>query len=73
MQLHYKHRIQGGEFIIKEVYNLCGSVFYVEENQFGHKACSTAVYMENVDSDEQLKVISKNPLTVLCWAVLQHI
>lgn len=52
MQLYYKHRIKGW-LLIQEVYNLCRALFYIEENKFGHKACSRAVYMGNIYNDEQ--------------------
>lgn len=61
MQLHYEHRIKGGEFIIKEVYNLCGVLFHVEENQSWHKACSRAVYMGNIYNDEQTESYLEKP------------
>lgn len=66
MQLCYKHRRKGG-FVIKEVYNLCGTLFYVEENQFGHKACSRAVYMGNIYNDEKTEsYLEKKPLSGQC-------
>lgn len=40
-------------FIIKEVYNLCRALFYVEENQLRHKTCSRAVYMGNIYNEKQ--------------------
>lgn len=60
MQLHYKHRLKGG-FIIKEVYNLCRALFYVEENQLRHKTCSRAVYMGNIYNEKQTESYLDKP------------